>query len=373
MSDPVTEAPTLEVRVEDLRAVMDAAGSERAVIFGLSEGGSTALLFAATHPERVSSLVLYGAAARSTWAPDHPWQNTREALLESGVELIIPHWGEGALVEASAPSLADDDEARAWYARIERMGASPAMLGYLFAMFLDIDVRGVVPHVHAPTLLLHRRADTMVNVRNARWLAEHLPNVRYVELDGTDHAPLTDPDQILDEVELFLTGRPAEVAVDRVLATVMFTDIVSSTEHAARVGDKQWRAVLENQQRVVRAEIARYRGVEIKTTGDGFLATFDGPVRAIACGRTIIDALRSAGLEVRVGLHTGEVERMGDDVGGLAVHIASRVCGLAGAGEVLVSETVKGIVAGSGIGFEERGEHDLKGVPERWRLFAATA
>ena len=330
LSDPVTEAPTLEDRMEDLKAVMDTAGSERAVIVGLSEGGSTALLFAATYPERVASLVLYGATAKSTWAPDYPWPNTKEAMLEAAVELITPYWGQGAFIETTAPSLADDPDAREWFARLERMGTSPAMLGFLYAMYLDIDVRGILPLVHAPTLVLHRRGDRIVNVRNARWLAEQLPNARYVELEGSDHAPVADPDQILDEIELFVTGRPAPVDVDRVLATVMFTDLVSSTARAAELGDKRWREVLEKEQQIVRAQLARFRGDEIKTTGDGFLATFDGPVRAIRCGRAIIDEVGRAGLEIRVGLHTGEIERMGDDVGGIAVHIASRVGALPG-------------------------------------------
>lgn len=370
LSDPVTAAPTLEIRMEDLKAVMDAAQSERPVIVGLSEGASTALLFAATYPERVSSLVLYGAAAKTTWAPDYPWANTREGMLEAAVELITPYWGQGAIVETNAPSLAGDPEAREWFARLERMGTSPAMLGFLYAMYLDIDVRGILPLVHVPTLVLHRRGDRVVNVHNARWLAEQLPNARYIELDGSDHVPIANPDQILDEIELFVTGRPAPVDVDRVLATVMFTDLVSSTARAAELGDKRWREVLEKQQRIVRAQLARFRGDEIKTTGDGFLATFDGPVRAIKCGRAIIDEVGRAGLEVRVGLHTGEIEHMGDDVGGIAVHIASRVGALAEASEVLVSETVKGIVAGSGVAFVDRGTHALRGVPDEWRLFA---
>jgi len=291
-------------------------------------------------------------------------------MREAAVEFITPYWGQGALIDTSAPSLADDPDAREWFARMERMGTSPAMLRFLYAMYLEIDVRRVLPLVHAPTLVLHRRGDRVVNVRNARWLAEQLPNARYVELEGADHVPLADPDQILDEIELFVTGKPAPVDVDRVLATVMFTDLVSSTARAAKLGDKRWREVLEKEQRIVRAQLARFRGDEIKTTGDGFLATFDGPVRAIKCGSAIISEVGKAGLEVRVGLHTGEIERMGDDVGGIAVHIASRVGGLAGGSEVLVSETVRGIVAGSGIAFADRGTHALKGVPDEWRLFA---
>jgi class 3 adenylate cyclase len=256
---------------------------------------------------------------------------------------------------------------------MERMGASPAMLGALFGMFLDIDIRGIVPDVHVPTLIVHRRGDRRVNVRNARWLAEQMPHARYVELDGIDHSPFTNPDQIIDVVEEFVTGNPHVVEPDRLLATVMFTDLVGSTERAVELGDQRWRSLLESLQAAVRTELENFRGQEIKTTGDGFLATFDGPVRAIRCGKAIVGRIQSLGIDVRVGLHTGEVEQMDGDVGGIAVHIASRVGSLAGAGEVLVSETVKGITAGSGILFEDRGGHELKGVPDTWRLFAVQA
>jgi pimeloyl-ACP methyl ester carboxylesterase len=371
LSDPVTDVPTLEDRMEDLKAVTDAAGSERPVLFGISEGGTTALLYAVTYPERITSLVLYGAMARSTWAPDYPWANTAEAMIEASEELIAPYWGQGVTADDASPSDADEPDVREWYARIERMGASPSMLLALFSMFLDIDVRGIVPNVAVPALILHRRGDRRSNVRNGRWLAENLPGARYVELDGIDHSPVTNADQILDEVETFVTGRRAFVDVDRVLATVMFTDLVASTERAAKLGDHRWRELLESLQTTIRAELARFRGNEVKTTGDGFLATFDGPVRAVRCGRAIVDAVKSLGMDVKVGLHTGEIEVMGEDVGGIAVHIASRVGALAAPGEVLVSETVKGIVAGSGLTFTDQGERELKGVPERWRLFAA--
>jgi pimeloyl-ACP methyl ester carboxylesterase len=371
MSDPVTEVPTLETRMDDLKAVTDAVGSERPVLFGISEGGPTALLYAVTYPERVASLVLYGAMARSTWAPDYPWANTADAMLEATVEFILPHWAQGITVEDASPSNADDPGEREWYTRLERMGSSPAMLAALFAMFMDIDVRGIVADVGVPTLILHRHGDRRVNVRNGRWLAEHVPGARYVELEGSDHSPITNPDQIVDEVEEFVTGNPVRGDIDRVLATVMFTDLVGSTARAAELGDHRWRELLMSLQETIRAELARFRGTEVKTIGDGFLATFDGPVRAVTCGRAIVDKVRSLGMDVRVGLHAGEVEVMGDDVGGIAVHIAARVGALAAAGEVLVSETVKGIVAGSGLTFADRGDHELKGVPDRWRLFAA--
>lgn len=247
------------------------------------------------------------------------------------------------------------------------------MLGHLYLMFLDIDVRHVLPAVQCPTLVVHRRGDRVVNVRNGRWLAEHIQGARYVELPGIDHGPLFNADGILDEVEEFLTGIRPVAEPDRVLATVMFTDIVGSTERDAQLGDRRWRELVEAHQLAVRTQLDRARGREIKTTGDGFLATFDGPARAIRCGQAIIEDVRSLGLDLRVGLHSGEIEIMGQDIGGIAVHIASRVGSLAGAGEVLVSETVKGLVAGSGIAFDDRGEHELKGVPDRWRLFAAKA
>ena len=371
LSDPVGEVPTLETRMDDLKAVADAVGSERPVVFAVSEGGPAALLYAVTHPERVASLVLYGAMARSTWAPDYPFAYNAEAMMEATAEFIAPYWGQGVTADDASPSNADDPGVRDWYARLERMGASPAMLSALFAMFLDIDVRDIVANVRVPTLILHRRGDRRVNVRHARWLAEHLPGARYVELDGSDHAPITDPDQIMDEVEEFVTGHPALADVDRVLATVMFTDLVGSTARAAELGDHRWRELLESVQQTIRAELGRFRGTEVKTTGDGFLATFDGPVRAVHCGRAVVERVSSLGMEVRVGLHTGELEVMGEDVGGIAVHIAARVGALATPGEVLVSETVKGIVAGSGLTFTDRGEHELKGVPDRWRLFGA--
>jgi class 3 adenylate cyclase len=241
-----------------------------------------------------------------------------------------------------------------------------------YQMFLDVDVRDILPLVRAPTLCIHARGDRVVNVRAGRYVAEHIPGAKIIELPGIDHSLLGHPGA-LDAVEEFLTGvRPPE-RVDRVLSTVMFTDIVGSTERAAHEGDRKWRALLEAQQRAVRTDLDRFRGQEVKSTGDGFLATFDGPARGIQCGKAIVDSVRSIGLDVRIGLHSGEVERMGEDVAGIAVHIASRVGSLAGAGEVLVSETVKGLVAGSGIAFEDRGEHQLKGVPETWRLFAVAS
>jgi class 3 adenylate cyclase len=373
LSDPVVGVPTLEERMDDVRAVMDAAGSTRATVLGVSEGVPMSVLFAATYPELTESIVLYGGMARSTWAPDYPWATPAEDLLMSSREMA-PYMYEGAMLEVIAPSIADDPGAAERFARYQRYGASPAMLEQSFLMFLDLDVRAVLPSVAVPTLVLHRRGDRAVNRRNGEWLAGHIPGARYVELPGIDHLIYVgDGDAVVDEIEEFLTGVRRGADVDRVLATVMFTDIVGSTTRAAELGDRSWHDLLDAQNAVVRRELARFRGREVKSLGDGTMATFDGPARAIRCALAVTQAVRPLGLQVRVGLHTGEVEVMdGDDVGGIAVHIAARVGALAGASEVLVSGTVKDLVAGSGIGFTERGEHELKGVPDRWRLFAVT-
>jgi class 3 adenylate cyclase len=371
LSDPVAEAPTLEQRMDDVRAVMDAAGSERAALVAFSEGVPMSILFAASHPERVQALVCSGGMARATYADDYPWGTPAEALVEAGFELILPSWGDGSLVEIAAPTQADNPETRAFFGRMQRATASPGMMTGLARMFIELDVRDVVPTIHVPTLVLHRVHDRLVNVRHGRWLAEHLPDAKLVELAGDDHVPWYErPEEWLGEVQEFLTGMRAEPEQERVLVTVLFTDIVDSTRTAAELGDHRWREVLERHQRTVRAALARFGGREVKTTGDGFLATFDGPARAIRCARAIIDGCAEAGVRLRAGLHTGECEVMGDDIGGIAVHIASRVSGLAGPGEVLVSRTVKDLVVGSGIGFADRGTHTLKGVPDSWQLLA---
>jgi pimeloyl-ACP methyl ester carboxylesterase len=374
LSDPVADAPTLEERMDDVRAVMDAAGSERAVLLGISEGVPMSILFAATYPDRVDALVCYGGMARSTEAPDYPFAPPVEALLESGFDLILPYWGQGAVIEVSSPSQADDPEARAFAARMERASASPGMLAGLARMFIELDVRDVVPTVQVPTLVLHRRFDRLVNVRHGRWLAEHLPNAKLVELAGGDHLPWGEgAEEMIDEVQAFLTGTHYAPEPDRILATVLFTDIVDSTGTAAELGDQRWREVLEGHRRGVRDALVRHGGREVKTLGDGFLVSFDGPARGIRCAREIVDSSGALGIRVRAGLHTGECEVMGDDLGGIAVHIAARVSALAEPSEVLVSRTVKDLVAGSGIEFAERGTHHLKGVPDSWDLHAANA
>lgn len=377
LSDPVAEVPTLEQRIDDVRAVMDAAGSERASLLGISEGGAMSALFAATHPERVTSLVLYGAMARTTEAPDYPWASPADALRESAAEFIAPYWGQRGevMAELFTPSVADSDpQAFETLARVQRSSASPAMVQQIFEMFLDVDVRAALPTVHVPTLVVHRRGDRVVNWRAAKAMAEQIPDARYVELEGVDHLPWAgDTEAVLGEIEEFLTGARSAPEPDRVLATVMFTDIVASTERADALGDARWRDLLSQYQDAVRRELARFRGREVKTLGDGSLATFDGPARAIRCGQAIVASAESLGLEVRIGLHCGEVELMGDDVGGIAVHIAARVGSSATPGEVLASSTVKDLVAGSGIRFEDRGAKRLKGIPDEWRLFAAAA
>ena len=373
LSDPVMAAPTLEERMDDVRAVMDAAGSREATVFGMSEGASMSILFAAAHPERVRSLVLYGGLARSTATDDYSFAPPVEAFVESSKELIGPHWGQGALVEVGAPTHADDPEARAFFARIERASASPGMFAQLARMFLEIDVREAARAVHVPTLILHRSHDQLVNVRHGRWLAENIPGARYIEMPGRDHNFWYEPDRVLDELQHFVTGVHAEPRVERVLATVLFTDIVDSTRRATEVGDRDWRDLLAAHETATREAAGRSGGRIVKWTGDGAMVTFDGPARAVRCAHEIIEALGRAGLQIRAGLHTGEVELVGDDIAGIGVHIAARVAAHAQGGEVLVSRTVRDLVTGSGISFADRGTHELKGLAEPWALHAALA
>jgi pimeloyl-ACP methyl ester carboxylesterase len=365
LSDRVAAVPTLEQRMDDVRAVMAAAGSERAAILGVSEGGPMSALFAATYPDRTAALVLYGTFAefRSWMPPEH---------LEHFLHAIDATWGTGESLPHLAPSVADDPRFRRWWARHERLGASPGAAMDLMRMNSEIDVRHVLPAIRIPTLVLHRAGDVFVDVSGGRYVAAHIPGAKYVELPGVDHPPFVgDAEAVLQEVEEFLTGvRPAPEP-DRVLATVLFTDIVGSTERAAELGDQRWRDLLGAHHAAVRRELERFRGREVDTAGDGFLATFDGPARAVRCARAIHDAVRPLGIELRAGLHTGEIELLGDDIGGIAVHIAARVAALAGPGEVLASSTVKDLVAGSGLRFEDRGTRALRGGPDEWRLFAA--
>jgi class 3 adenylate cyclase len=371
LSDPAPGAPTLEERMDDVRAVMDAAGSERAALLGMSEGATMCMLFAATYPERTSALVLWGAMARSTAAPDYPWAPERGAVEEAQEELIGPMWGQGATIEIFSPSLAADPRAREFQARFERQAASPMRVQQLFQMFLDTDVREALPLIQAPTLVLHRRGDHAVNYRAARWLTEQIGGSRYAELEGEDHFPwVGDSDAALAAIEEFLTGVRPGPASERVLATVLFTDIVDSTRLAGELGDRRWRELLEEHQELVRERLRRFEGREIKTTGDGFLAIFDGPTRAAECARAIVEDVPALGIEVRAGLHTGEVELMGDDVGGIAVHVAARIAALAEARTVLASRTVRDLAVGSGVDFRPAGRHTLKGVAEEWDVYS---
>ena len=374
LSDPVGGPATLEERMDDVRAVMDAAGSERAALLGMSEGSTMCMLFAATYPERTAALVLWGGMARSTRADDYPWAPEKEAVEEAQEELVGPLWGKGATIDIFSPSLAGNARAREFQARFERQAASPMRVQQLFEMFLDTDVRGALPLIQSPTLILHRRNDRAVNVRAARWLAEQIEDSRLVELEGEDHFPwVGDSNAALEAIEEFLTGvRPAP-APERVLATVLFTDIVDSTRLATEMGDRRWRDLLEEHQKLVRERLARFEGREIKTTGDGFLAIFDGPTRAAGCARAIADDMPSLGIEVRAGLHTGEVELIGDDIGGIAVHVAARISALAGPGEVLTSRTVRDLAAGSGVEFEAFGRHELKGVRDEWEIYSVAS
>ncbi len=373
LSDRNVAPVPLEERMDDVRAVMDAVGSERAVLMGFSEGVPMSVLFAATYPERTQALVLYGGMARATEAPGYPWGPSAEGFLEASEELVMPVVYTGADIDIWAPSLDEDPAAREWLGRYRRAAMSPDGIEAVIRMFLDIDVRHVLQTLHVPTLVLHRHGDRVVNWRASEWMADQIPGARRVELPGRDHFPWAgDADAIVEEVRAFLTGTRVADEPDRVLATVMFTDVVSSTERAAALGDRRWTELLDAHDAVVRRELTAFRGREIKTMGDGFLATFDGPARAIRCAGAIRAAASDLDIDVRVGLHTGEIELRGDDIGGLAVHIGQRLSAAAQPAEIIVSSTVKDLVAGSGIEFEDRGERELKGVPGSWRLFAVT-
>jgi pimeloyl-ACP methyl ester carboxylesterase len=375
LSDPVAGPATLEERVDDLRAVMDAAGSEQAAVLGVSEGGAMAMLFAAQHPERTRALVLYAATPRFTRAPDFPY-GSDEAELVATFDRIAGRWGEGVAMGAWAPSRRNDASLRSWWGGLQRMGASPGMARRLFAMYPHADVRGILHAVHVPTLVLHRRGDRLIRIEVARYTAEHIPGARLVELDGEDHLFFVgDVDQPLAEIEEFLTGvRPAVVAPERVLATVLFVDVAGSTALAAQIGDVSWASTRTSFLAAARAELARYSGTEVDVAGDGLFATFTGPARAIRCAMAIRRSVGSLGLEVRAGVHAGEVQHEpGGGVSGLAVHIGARVMAEAEPGEVLVSGTVKDLVVGSGLEFAARGERTLRGVPGSWPVFAVLA
>ena len=366
MSDRVTELPGLDERMDDVRAALDAAGMDQAALLGISEGGPLTALFAATYPDRCRALVLYGTFARfASWLP------TPEALA-AYLDYIDQAWGSGGSLPMFAPSRQHDPAFQRWWGRFERLGASPAAAIALMRMNSQIDISGILSTIRVPTLVIHRTDDVTIDVEGGRYLAEHIPGARYVELPGTDHIPFVDQNamEIADLIGEFLTGSRTPVAADTVLATVLFTDIVGSTEKAVSLGDRRWRDLLDNHHAIIRRNLQRFRGREIDTVGDGFLAIFDGPARGVRCACAIADDIRSLGIDVRAGLHTGECEIMDDKVGGIAVHIGARVAALAGPGEVLVSSTVKDLGAGTGLRFGDRGSQSLKGVPDQWRIFA---
>jgi len=370
LSDPLPlgEQPGLDLYTDDVRAVMDAVGIPRAAFLGVAGGAVISSLLAATVP----ALVLLNGLARLTAAPDYPWGTT--PAFESRVMADLSNgWGRGALTDVLAPSEADDAGFRSWLARYQRLGASPGEVMAQRRMMQNVDIRQVLPSIRTPTLVVHRRDNRLINAGHGRYLAEHIPGAEYVEVPGADHMPfLGDAEAILAPIERFLTGAISPAEQRRVLATVLFTDIVGSTEHAARLGDRRWRGLLEEHNAIVRDELERYRGRELERAGDGFVVLFDGPARAVRCALAVRERIQRLGLSLRAGVHTGEVEQLGSEVEGLAVHICARVAAAAAPDEVLVTSTVRDLVAGSGIVFTDRGAQTLRGVPGRWKVFAAT-
>jgi pimeloyl-ACP methyl ester carboxylesterase len=361
LSDPVSQVSSLEQRMDDVRAVMDAVGIESAAVLGVSEGGALAALFAAAYPERCKALALYGAFARSPLSPE---------TLNAFAKYADSAWGSGLSLPWFAPSRRSDSALQQWWGRFERLGGSPAAAMAVVRIAAEFDISDILPSVHLPTLVIHCTDDTLVDVECGRFLARSIPGAQLIELPGQDHLFFMH-ERIGAAIEDFLTGSVSAVDSDRVLATVLFTDIVSSTARAEQIGDQRWRGLLDVHHAAVRRELARYRGSEVKSLGDGFLATFDGPARAVRCACAIAEDMRPLDIQVRCGLHAGEIEIAGNDVRGIVVHIASRVSGLAEAGEILVSRTVKDLVAGSGLHFNERGKHSLRGLTEPMDLYAA--
>ncbi|HYC55029.1 MAG TPA: adenylate/guanylate cyclase domain-containing protein [Candidatus Binatia bacterium] len=370
MSDPLPRhrQSTLEERMDDVRAVMDAVGSERATLLGASEGGPMSILFAATHPQRTSALVLFGTFARILAGEGYDIGLDPE-IAKANLGRVTEMWGQGYLANFVGPSMAEDPAMVQATARYERLAASPRAAAELLRLNADVDVRHVLPSIRVPTLVLHRKDERFVRIEHGRYLAEHIPGARLVELEGSDHLFFAGNfDTILDEIEEFVTGERHSVEIDRILTTILFTDIVDSTRLDATRG-RQWRDMLDAHDAFVRRQLARFRGREINTTGDGFFASFDGPPRALECAAAIVGGARQLGMEIRAGVHTGECEIRGDDLSGVAVHAAARITSLAGAGEVFASSTVRDLVAGSELTFQEHGEHELAGLPGKWRVF----
>jgi pimeloyl-ACP methyl ester carboxylesterase len=370
LSDRVSDLPSLEVRMEDLIAVMDTVGSSRSALFGWSEGGPMAALFAATYPIKTHSLIMAGAFARRLRAPDYPWGPTADQI-ELMANETAKNWGTGIGMEARSPSKLGDRQYEMWRARFQRQSASPNAAVTLLRMNALVDIRRVLPVISVPTLVLHSLRDPLINIEEGRYLARNIPNAKLVEYDSIDHLPyLQGSDVVLDEIEVFLTGVKGSLDYDRILATVMFTDIVGATDKASELGDRAWRDLLQAHHNAIRRELHRFRGKEIDTAGDGFFAAFDGPARAIRCAKAAIESVRNLGLSIRVGIHTGECEVIGEKYGGIAVHTGARVSAQAAAGEVLVTGTVKDLVAGSGLAFADRGECELKGIRGTWHLYS---
>ena len=377
-SDPLPgdRPTTLEEWMDTVAVVLDHAGIERAALMAHDIGGMMSMLFAAAHPERVQSLVLFGSSARMNTAADYPIGFPYEDR-ERGVDWWMNVWGTGKQLYLTSPSVADDEATRRLQGKYERLAVPRATAKKVFSLVAELDVRSVLESIRVPTLVIHRRGDRFIPVAHGRYLADHIPGARYIELPGIDHFPFAaeNQDLIVKELREFLGAARSEKPYDgdRVLATVLFTDIVASTETAAQVGDRRWKELLDSHDRIVRGALERFNGREVKTTGDGFLATFDGPGKAINAANVVREDARNLGIEIRAGLHVGEVEMRGADIGGIAVHVASRVMSSAAPGEILVSSTVKDLVIGAGIEFEERGARELKGVPGTWNLYAVAA
>jgi class 3 adenylate cyclase len=374
LSDPIPldRLPPLEEWMDDVRVVLDAVGSERAAVMGANEGSLMAALFAATYPERVTALVLVNAASRPGWAPDYPWGRPPDAV-KALVDLIEKTWGTGDAIAALNPSIANDPTALEGWARFTRLAASPAVAAAVTRMIFELDIREVLPAISAPTLVIQRREYPLVPADSGRDVARRIPGAKFVEVPGEDYGlAIGDVDVVIDEVEEFLTGTRHRPIGDRVLSTIVFTDIVGSTTRAVEMGDERWRELLEAHEALAEREVGNFGGVVADFAGDGLLASFDGPARAVRCAFALRHDLQKLGLDMRAGLHTGEVERRGERVAGTGVHIASRILSLADPGEVLVSRTVRDLVAGSGLHFVDRGTHALKGIPERWQVLAAS-
>ena len=368
LSDRVERMPTIEERMEDVRAVMDTVGSKHAALLTLSEGGPMGIVFAATYPERTSKLILWNTFSRLGWAPDIT-EEDRQQLVTARLRQYGEGWGTGGLIERFVPSEAGDPHFREWWGRFERFSMSPSAALEAMRVNFEIDVRDILPSVRIPTLVIRHEGDHVPR-EGARFMADQIPNASFVELPGFDHFAWREEDGATQEIEEFLTGERSPLEMERTLATILITDIVGSTDRVAELGDQRWHKVLDRHDALTKRALDRFRGNLINTTGDGIQATFDGPARAIRCASAIAESVRGIGLEIRAGLHTGEVDTRGDQLAGIAVHMAARVSSLAGPGEVLVSSTVKDLVAGSGISFTDHGSHALKGVPGEWHLFA---